>query len=90
MRGVKMNWLKKLLKSNKENKTIEYFPGNDLPVNKIFEAAIRANLESITMVGWTAEGELWLGSSYSKRKDIFWDMNLAARTVMDTRTVMDK
>ncbi len=77
------NWLKKLKDKNSQNKNVRYMHTADLPVDRVIEAAAEAGLESITIVGWTSEGKMYLASSYAKRKDLLWDLSIASREVME-------
>ncbi len=78
-----MNWLKELLTKNKETKNVTYLGGVDWPVNRIMEHAVRSKLESVTVIGWTKNGELYINSTHAKRGDLHWDLSLAARNVLD-------
>ncbi len=80
-----MGWVKELLKVGRRDKNIKYMPGMNWPKEKILEHAVRAKLESVTVVGWTADGRLYVNSTYAKRGDLHWDLTLAARNVIDER-----
>ncbi len=78
-----MGWLKELLRANRKQKNVHYMASTNLPVNKIMEHVIKAKLESATVVGWDKNGELCIWSTNAKRGDLYWDLQLAARNVMD-------
>lgn len=77
-----MSWLKELLSKNKEIKNVHYIGGVDWPVNKIFEHAIKARLESVTVIGWLDDGSMYVNSSHAKRGDLYWDLSVAAKEVI--------
>ncbi len=78
-----MGWFKELLQKNRKQKNIIYMQNTNWPKEKILEHAVRANLESVIVVGWTKEGAMYVNSTYAKRGDLYWDLQLAARNVMD-------
>ena len=78
-----MGWFKELLKSNKKNENVVYARGINWPTNKIFEHAVKSRLESVTIIGWTEDGRLYVNSTHAKRGDLHWDLCLAARDVLD-------
>lgn len=44
----------------------------DLPATRILEAAIEEELESVLVVGWTKEKEIYTASSLADGGDILW------------------
>ncbi len=78
-----MSWYKELLNENKSTQNVNYLPGINWPANKIYEHAIKARLESVTIIGWTEDGQLYVNSTHAKRGDLHWDLSLAARNVLD-------
>ncbi len=78
-----MSWIKDLLRVNKKNKNVSYMAGVNWPKEKILEHALRADIESVTVIGWTAEGKMYLNSTYAKRGDLHWDLSTAARNVLE-------
>ena len=78
-----MSWIKDLLKINKEIKNVHYLQSAEMPVEKIYKTALDARLETATIVGWTQDGKLFIASTQGKCGDVYWDLNLAAREMMN-------
>lgn len=78
-----MSWIKDLLKKNKQTRNVKYLPGVNWPTEKILEHAVRSKLESVTVVGWTKEGQLYLNSTHAKLGDLHWDLVMASKRVVD-------
>lgn len=77
-----MNWFRKILSFNKTLKNVHYLPSAKLPVERVFKTAIEERLLDVSIVGWTAEGKLFLATTHPKRGDLHWDLVMAAKEVL--------
>lgn len=75
-----LEWLKKI-KDKKNN--VHYLHTAYLPVERVLETCADAGLESLTVVGWDRNGKLFMATSYAKRKDVLWDMQLMSKEIME-------
>lgn len=46
----------------------------DLPPDRVLNAALEADLESVTVIGRCKNGESYVASSYGLAKDVVWDL----------------
>lgn len=64
---------------------VAIFPGateEDYDPNVVLAAAQRANLESVFVVGWTQDGELFASASIANCGDLLWLMEVAKAKMM--------
>ena len=53
---------------------LRLFPQGAVNPDALLEAAKNADLESVVILGWDANGDLYFGSSCSKLREISWLM----------------
>lgn len=72
------------------NDNVVQFPGAttiDVPVTKVLEEAIKADLEDVVVMGWTKDGQEFFSGSSS---DIRTVQFLANRLLHQTNVMMDE
>ena len=55
----------------------------DIPAERILEAAKQDDLETAMVIGFDADGELYVRTTTTKAKEMIWLMELAKQLVMD-------
>lgn len=54
----------------------------DIPVERVLEGALGAELESVIIIGRDANGDLYLASSKSYKPDLLWDVEAAKQNII--------
>lgn len=49
----------------------------DIPVERVLEQAVKANLTEVTIVGYTEDGGFYFGSSQADGGDVLWTLEQA-------------
>lgn len=68
---------------------VKLFPGvtgEDFQPSLLLEAAARAELQSVFIVGWDKDGSLFLSSSVSNYPECLWLLEHAKRQIMEDGT----
>jgi hypothetical protein len=71
---------KKKLKPSDANVTYSRYA--DIPAEKVLEGAMKANLESVSIVGWDKDGNLYMASTYARKGSTYWDLGLFQKELM--------
>jgi hypothetical protein len=61
----------------------------DIPVEKVLNAALEANLESAVLVGWDQDGELYAAWSLASAGETLLLLELAKQELLDQLTFTD-
>jgi hypothetical protein len=62
------------------------FPGVsflDLPVERILDGAMKKDLESVVVLGWTQEGDLYFAASQADGGDVLWLLKKSEKMLLD-------
>lgn len=78
-----LEWLTKLKNKNKQSENVHYMHTANFPCDRVLETCADAGLESLTVVGWTKDGKLFMCTSHAKRGDVLWDMTVASKEIID-------
>lgn len=55
---------------------------HDLPVERLIDRAQEAELESVVIIGWTPEGELYFASSKADGPNVLWLLEKAKKELL--------
>lgn len=55
----------------------------DIPVERIIRKAGEANLETVVIVGWDADGELYFAGSVADGGEVLWLLEKAKRALLE-------
>lgn len=55
----------------------------DGPADRAIEAAASANLETVVVIGWDADGDFYFASNKADGGDVLWLLELAKRKLFE-------
>ena len=56
---------------------------HDLPPERVLQAAMENKLQSVVILGWDEEGEIYLASSIADGGDVMWLMRKAEKALLE-------